>query len=50
MKLDVTSEQGICGRSLRNDNIQKTGDNPDFLGKIEKISFGIYLHLLCIAS
>lgn len=50
MKLDVTSEQGIYGRTLRNYNIQTTGDNLDFLAKIEKISYGIYLSLLCIAS
>lgn len=37
MKLDVASEQGICGMTLRNDSTQKTGDNLDFLGKIEKI-------------
>lgn len=50
MKLDVMSEQGIYGKTLRNYNIRTTGDNLDCLGKIERISYGIYLNLLCIAS
>jgi len=48
--LGVTSVWGIYGKILRNYNIQKTGNNLDFLGKIENISSGIYLTLLCIAS